>query len=69
MLEQVEEGVNGFFADLEDHPAVESLLLRLRDSVELRTQLGAQARQTVQDRYALATIGEALRKLLDQPSR
>ena len=37
MLEQVEDNVNGFLADLEDRSAVESLLLRLRDSVSLRS--------------------------------
>ncbi|MDR3400936.1 MAG: glycosyltransferase family 4 protein [Chthoniobacter sp.] len=69
MLEQVEENVNGFFAAPEDRVAVESLLLRLRDSVSLRAQLGTQARQSVQERYALATIGEQLRQLLDLPPR
>jgi glycosyltransferase involved in cell wall biosynthesis len=64
MLEQVEDNVNGFFAKLEDRGAVESLLLRLRDSASLRAQLGAQARQSVQQRYALAAIGAELRKLL-----
>lgn len=64
MLEQVEDNQNGFLLDLEDRPAVESLLLRLRDSVELRIQLGAQARQTVRDRYALITIGKELQALL-----
>jgi glycosyltransferase involved in cell wall biosynthesis len=64
MLEQVEENRNGFLLDLEDRPAVESLLLRLRDSLDLRTQLGTQARQMVHERYALTTIGEQLRALL-----
>jgi len=64
MLEQVEENRNGFLLELEDRPAVESLLLRLRDSVDLRAQLGAQARQTVRERYALTAIGEQLRRLL-----
>lgn len=64
MLEQVDENRNGFFIDLTDRPAIESLLLRLRDSVDLRTQLGAQARQTVRERYTLTTIGEQLRNLL-----
>ncbi|MEI9897655.1 MAG: glycosyltransferase family 4 protein [Chthoniobacter sp.] len=69
MLEQVEDNVNGFLADLEDRPAVESLLCRLRDSVELRMQIGTQARQSVQERYALTTIGGQLRRLLDPPTR
>jgi len=64
MLEQVENDVNGFLADLEDRPGLEALLLRLRDSVSLRAQLGARARQSVQERYALATIGQQLQKLL-----
>jgi len=63
MLEQVEEDVNGFIVDLEDRPAVEALLLRLRDSVSLRAQLGARARQSVHERYALATVGQQLRSL------
>jgi glycosyltransferase involved in cell wall biosynthesis len=64
MLEQVEDDVNGFFADLADRPAVEALLLRLRDSVNFRAQLGARARETVRERYALAAIGQELRSLL-----
>jgi glycosyltransferase involved in cell wall biosynthesis len=64
MLEQVEDGVNGFFADLIDHPALEALLRRLRDSVDFRAELGARARATVQERYALTAIGEQLRRLL-----
>jgi glycosyltransferase involved in cell wall biosynthesis len=68
MLEQVEENVNGFLLKPEDSAALQSLLLRLRDSAELRTQLGTQARQSVQQRYALAIIGEQLRALLPSPS-
>jgi len=64
MLEQVEQDVNGFFVDLENRPSVEALLLRLRDSVELRAQLGARARETVRERYGLAAIGEQLRRVL-----
>jgi len=64
MLEQVEQDVNGFFVDLEDRPAVEDLLLRLRNSVSFRAQVGARARQSVQERYALAAIGQQLRTLL-----
>ena len=67
MLEQVEENANGFFLNLEDQAAVESLLLRLRDSAELRKQLGAQARQSVREHYALTAIGEHLRALLPPP--
>jgi glycosyltransferase involved in cell wall biosynthesis len=65
MLEQVEDNVTGFFATLEDRTAVESLLLRLRDSVDIRARLGIQARQAVQQRYALTTIGGQLRDLLN----
>jgi len=64
MLEQVEDQVTGIFANLDDRPAVEALLLRLRDSVSLRSQLGSQAREAVQKRYALAVIGEELRAIL-----
>lgn len=64
MLEQVEDGVNGFLLQPQDTAAIELLLLRLRDSAALRTQLGAQARQSVRERYALTAIGEQLRVLL-----
>jgi glycosyltransferase involved in cell wall biosynthesis len=60
MLEQVEEGVNGHLVELTDHPSVESLLLRLRDSATLRGELGARARESGAQRYSLPTIGEAL---------
>jgi hypothetical protein len=66
-LEQVEDKVNGFLANLEDRAAVESLLLRLRGSPDLRTQIGTQARQSVQQRYAVNSIGGELRKLLGLP--
>ncbi len=65
MLEQVEDGVNGYIVDLEDHAAVKSHLLALRDSVSLRAELGARARQVVQARYSLSTIGRALRTALN----
>lgn len=68
MLEQVEDGVNGFLLKPEDGDAIQSLLLRLRDSARLRAQLGAQARQSVRERYALTTIGEQLRVLLPSSS-
>ena len=64
MLEQVEDQVNGFIVDLENRSAMEGLLLRLRDSVEFRTQLGTQARTSVRERYALTHIGEQLCALL-----
>jgi len=64
MLEQVEDNVNGFFANLEDRRAVESLLLRLRDSVDLRAGIGARARQMVSSRYAPEMIGQSLRAVL-----
>jgi glycosyltransferase involved in cell wall biosynthesis len=65
MLEQVEHGHNGFLANLSDRTSVEALLLRLRDSSDLRTEFGERARQTVATRYALMTIGENLRACLD----
>ncbi len=64
MLEQVEENVNGFLVKPEDETVLKPLLLRLRDSAEFRKQLGAQARLSVRERYALATVGEQLRVLL-----
>ena len=64
MLEQVEDGVNGYIVDLEDRNAIETRLLALRDSVALRAELGARARQTVQARYSLATIGHKLQTAL-----
>ncbi|HSI15355.1 MAG TPA: glycosyltransferase family 4 protein [Chthoniobacter sp.] len=68
MLEQVQDGVNGFLLKPEDGDAIQSLLLRLRDSAELRAQLGAQARQSVRERYALTTIGAELRAILPSSS-
>jgi len=64
MLEQVDEGVNGHLVNLTDRAAVESLLVRLRDSAELRSELGARARESVAQRYSLRAIGEALRPAL-----
>jgi glycosyltransferase involved in cell wall biosynthesis len=64
MLEQVEEGVNGFLVDLADRAMIEALLLRLRDSASLRAQIGAQARQMVAARYNLEAIGRELRSIL-----
>jgi glycosyltransferase involved in cell wall biosynthesis len=64
MLEQVENEVNGFFANLEDRPSVEALLLRLRDSVAIRTAFGERARQSVRERYDIAVIGRQLQQLL-----
>lgn len=64
MLEQVEEGVNGHLVDLTDRATVEDLLLRLRDSAAMRSELGARARESVDRRYSLRTIGEALRSAL-----
>jgi glycosyltransferase involved in cell wall biosynthesis len=65
MLEQVEHEITGFLANLSDRPAVEALLLRLRDSSSLRAQFGARARETIASRYTLAAIGENLRSCLD----
>lgn len=64
MLEQVEEGVNGHLVDLTDRVGVESLLLRLRDSAALRSEVGTRARESVAQRYNLRAIGEALRPAL-----
>ncbi len=64
MLEQVEDGVDGYILDLEDGAAVERRLLALRDSVELRSEMGARARRSVEERYSMATIGAALRAVL-----
>jgi glycosyltransferase involved in cell wall biosynthesis len=64
MLEQVEEGLNGYLVDLEGRAAVESRLLALRDSVSLRTEVGTRARQQVGERASLATIGQELRTML-----
>jgi glycosyltransferase involved in cell wall biosynthesis len=64
MLEQVEDGANGYIVDLADRHAVETRLLALRDSVALRTELGTRARQSVQARYSLATIGRELQTAL-----
>ncbi len=69
MLEQVEDGVTGFIADLENRAAVENLLLRLRDSTSLRSEFGARARQMVTQRYAPAVIGENLRACLEPFTR
>jgi len=64
MLEQVEEGVSGYFVDLDDRAAVEARLLALRDSAALRAEVGARARRIVESRYSLARIGSELRSLL-----
>jgi glycosyltransferase involved in cell wall biosynthesis len=64
MLEQVEDQQTGFFANLENRPALEALLLRLRDSVNLRSQLGSQAREAVRKQYSLPAIGGQLHSIL-----
>lgn len=64
MLEQVEEGVNGYLVDLNERVTVETLLLSLRDSAALRSELGTRARESVAQRYSLRAIGEALRPAL-----
>ncbi len=64
MLEQVEDGSTGYIVDLAETSAVESLLLRLRDSATLRSEIGARARESVAQRYSLDTIGRALRPAL-----
>lgn len=64
MLEQVEDGVNGYIVDLDDRPTVETRLLALRDSVALRAELGTRARRTVQARYSLESIGRTLQTAL-----
>ena len=66
MLEQVEHDVTGFLANLSNRPAVEALLLRLRDSSSLRAEFGARARESVTTRYALTAIGENLQTCLDE---
>ncbi len=64
MLEQVEDAVDGYILDLEDRAEVEARLLALRDSVSLRTEMGARAREHVKSRYSLPTIGQALQAIL-----
>jgi len=64
MLEQVEDGVDGYILDLEDRASVEARLLALRDSITLRTKMGERARHTVESRYSLTTIGIALQSIL-----
>jgi len=64
MLEQVEDGVNGDIVDLTDRATIEARLLALRDSSALRAEAGARARETVATAYSLATIGEALRRIV-----
>jgi glycosyltransferase involved in cell wall biosynthesis len=64
MLEQVEDGVNGYLVDLEDRAAIEARLLALRDSASLRTDVGARARQWVESRYSLTAIGRELQAML-----
>ena len=64
MLEQVEEGVNGYIVDLTDRPAVEARLNALRTSPTLRAELGARERETVAQSYSLTAIGGALRRIL-----
>ena len=63
MLEQVEDDVTGYIVDLEDRHTIETRLLALRDFT-LRAELGSRGRQTVEERYALANIGLALRRVL-----
>lgn len=64
MLEQVEDGVDGYILDLEDSAAVEARLVGLRDFVELRAKMGARARRSVEAKYSLAAIGSALQTVL-----
>ena len=64
MLEQIEDRANGFVVDLENRAAVEARLIELRDGVALRTALGARARESVAQRYSLATIGAELQRAL-----
>jgi glycosyltransferase involved in cell wall biosynthesis len=67
MLEQVEDGVDGYVLDLDDRPAVEARLQALHDSVALRSEMGARARRAVETRYSLTTIGAALQAVLGAP--
>ncbi len=60
MLEQVEDGVNGYIVDLADRPAVEARLDTLRESPSARAELGARAREMVSQAYSLRAIGNAL---------
>jgi glycosyltransferase involved in cell wall biosynthesis len=66
MLEQVEDGVNGYIVDLADEAAVRARLLALRDSVPARAAIGASARGIIEARYSLPAIGAALREALDR---
>jgi len=63
MLEQVEDGANGYIVDLPDRATLEARLLALRDTPALRAELGGRARKTVATTYSLATIGTALREV------
>jgi glycosyltransferase involved in cell wall biosynthesis len=64
MLEQVEDGVNGYLVDLTDRPTVEARLNALRTSPSARAELGARAREMVAQSSSLASIGGALRRAL-----
>lgn len=66
MLEQIEDGADGYILDLEDCTSVEACLLALRDSVALRTEMGSRARRNVESRYSLTTIGAALAEALQR---
>jgi glycosyltransferase involved in cell wall biosynthesis len=64
MLEQVEDGVNGYIVDLTDRATVEDRLNALRESPSARMQMGTRARETVAQAYSLTTIGNALRPMI-----
>jgi len=65
MLEQVEDGVDGYILDLENSAAVEARLIALRDSATLRAEMGERARRMVEARYSLGAIGRDLVAVLD----
>ena len=66
MLEQVEDGVDGYILDLENGASVEQRLLELRDSVASRAEIGGRARQKVERLYSLTAIGHGLEAVLRQ---
>lgn len=64
--EVLEEGRTGWLVDVGDHQAIARHVVRLLDAPELRAQMGATARATIEQQFSFENRTKALETLYDR---
>ena len=64
--EVLEEGRTGWLVDVGDHQAIARHVVRLLDAPELRAQMGATARATIEQQFSFENRTKALESLYDR---